>query len=652
MKKIILSLVMLYFLFSLVSVVSAKPLTCTEYPDIISLWHFDENGTALDECGTNDGIIEGATFTSSGKYGGAYIIDGVDDYINISYSADLYPSNRDFSFSLWTKVEGVDRGILGQVDDANVPMWFWYYYNSGGVQVWEIYLEDLSDYSDSYGTTAINDSEWHNLVMVINTSEEKLYGYVDGVMEINTSFNLSINNTQDFIIGYYPSLAYSLDGSIDEMALWHKALSQEEVLEFYGIKYDLNGTYTLMRDLDFNDDDSYDNPANKVNYTTGEGWYPLGRLSVDGFGFTGTFDGQGYTISNLFMNRYGDGDDNGLFGALYSGAEVKNLGLLNVNITGDEYVGAIAGNMYSGTKITNSYTTGLVKGDSYVGGLVGYTDTASVINSSSSANVIGGEVTGGEAIGGLVGNKNDGMILNSYSTGNVNGFIYVGGLVGDGEDNSIITNCYSTGNINGNTSIGGLVGEIGINSVTTNCYATGNIIGNTSVGGLMGSNYGNITNSYSFGSVTGISNVGGLVGLTNYGTITNSFYDTETSGQNDTGKGTPKTTAEMKDITTFTFWDIVLYENWVDEVWFINGYDYDYPKLFFEYAEYSPYVPPFDARESTIYRLMNSFGAGLGLFFIYLAKGLPVLLIGLALVGIIFAIGIAVAHIIRRFKLK
>ena len=105
--------------------------------------------------------------------------------------------------------------------------------------------------------------------------------------------------------------------------------------------------------------------------------------------------------------------------------------------------------------------------------------------------------------------------------------------------------------------------------------------GEDNVGGLIGRNdiAGTASNSYSTGSVTGITNDGGLVG-NNAGTVSNSFWDTQTSGQPTSDGGTGKTTAEMQDITTFSGaeWDIVLIGDYVDETWYIDD-ENDYPRL-------------------------------------------------------------------------
>jgi hypothetical protein len=150
--------------------------------------------------------------------------------------------------------------------------------------------------------------------------------------------------------------------------------------------------------------------------------------------FTGSFDGQNHTISNLSINRLYD-DDVGLFGAIGAGGEVKNVGVINVNMTGADYVGGLAGANY-GT-VSNSYSTGNVTGEStFIGGLIGENhgddDEGTVLNSYSTVNV-----TGESNVGGLIGENHKGTVSNSYSTGNVTGESMVGGLVGSNWDGTV-----------------------------------------------------------------------------------------------------------------------------------------------------------------------------------------------------------------------
>jgi hypothetical protein len=112
----------------------------------------------------------------------------------------------------------------------------------------------------------------------------------------------------------------------------------------------------------------------------------------------------------------------------------------------------------------------------------------------------------------------------------------VGGLAGYSED-STISNSYATGSVNGEDYVGGLVGYLWLGDEEAEST---------------------VSNSYSIGNVAGDNWVGGLVGYNEDGTVSNCFWDTETSGRATSDGGSGKTTAEMQDITTFSGagWDI------------------------------------------------------------------------------------------------
>ena len=136
----------------------------------------------------------------------------------------------------------------------------------------------------------------------------------------------------------------------------------------------------------------------------------------------------------------------------------------------------------------------------------------------------------------------------------------------------------------GGYNVGALVGYMGYNSIRTSsisdCYCTGEVSGTSYVGGLVGANQtSGITNSYSTCKVTALTDAAGLLALNLNSTIANCFYDKNTSGQTDnTGKGTPKTTVEMKTQSTFTGWDFAgETANGTADIWAIsstlnNGY--------------------------------------------------------------------------------
>jgi hypothetical protein len=148
--------------------------------------------------------------------------------------------------------------------------------------------------------------------------------------------------------------------------------------------------------------------------------------------------------------------------------------------------------------------------------------------------------------------------VNVISTGGQN----IGGLVGGSV--GTVSNSYSTGSVTGGNNVGGLVGWQHHGAVN-NSYSSSSVSGSFSVGGLIGwnyDNYGTVTDSYSTGKVIGDEAVGGLVG-SNSGTVSDSFWGTQTSGQLTSAGGTGKTTAEMKSITTFSGagWNIIAVAN-------------------------------------------------------------------------------------------
>jgi len=276
---------------------------------------------------------------------------------------------------------------------------------------------------------------------------------------------------------------------------------------------DLDASYILGQDID----------CDVSPYNAGEGFAPIGT-------FTGSFDGNGHVIQGLYIYRPGE-DRVGLFGQA-SGADIFDVGLTDVSITGKDYVGGLAGDFSTSSIIDNSYTTGVVNGTTWIGGIVGYNELYSIINNSHSSSIISGVYK----VGGLVGwNSDYSTISNSYATGDVTGAgNRVGGLVGDSYYSNI-DNSYATGNIvsTGGNDVGGLVGYVyGIDGeyscYINNSYATGDVAGSLDVGGLVGSNiyYSTIDNSYATGDVSGENNLGGLVGYNEIASRIRSSYAT------------------------------------------------------------------------------------------------------------------------------
>ncbi len=206
------------------------------------------------------------------------------------------------------------------------------------------------------------------------------------------------------------------------------------------VRNNLCGHYKLVADLDFNDDDSYSHETGwgdfKNSVTTGEGFTPIGNNTTP---FRGLFDGNGHTISNLLIQRP-DTDDVGLVG-VYSGASnIRNLGLLNVNIKGKNNVGSFAGR--NEAIITSSYVTGIVQGTTDVGGITGRNDGySSYVGDINNCYSFAGVTAGNTRAGGLIGNNSFGSASDSYAAGPVSSPGSAGGLAGSSNIVSI-TNSY------------------------------------------------------------------------------------------------------------------------------------------------------------------------------------------------------------------
>jgi hypothetical protein len=303
-----------------------------------------------------------------------------------------------------------------------------------------------------------------------------------------------------------------------------------------------------------------------------------------GIAFTGVFDGGQHKLSHLTIRGT---SHLGLFAELAAGAQVRDLGIEDVNVTGSgDCIGSLAATGRGA--ITGCYSTGVVNATGRaqdrgyaVGGLVA-SNFGDLVSCHSTANI-----NGGVYVGGLVGD-NWGIVARCYSTGPVRGGGSVGGLMG--ENLSIVEQSHASGPVTGDSYVGGLVGE-NYQGQVTDCYGAGSVNGVWYVGGLVGQNGGLteagrqaiVTHCYSTGTVQGQNRVGGLVG-SNLAVVAESFWDSQTSGQTASAGGTRKTTAQMRTRQTFLAagWDFAgEIANGTVDIWRIDE-GKDYPRLWWE----------------------------------------------------------------------
>lgn len=234
-------------------------------------------------------------------------------------------------------------------------------------------------------------------------------------------------------------------------------------------------------------------------------WTPIG--TNDDNRYTGTFDGQGHTISGLYLDT--KSDYVGLFGYTYA-ASISNV------------------------TVADSY----LSGNQYVGGVIGFAGAGSATGCSNAGSVSG---TGNSFVGGVIGHVASyttayTTVTDCYNTGNVSGTGYnVGGVAGSTSRYVTLTGCYNTGSVSGTGDTGGVLG--GGAATVTGCYNTGSVSGTGStsqgVGGVIGyvsTDAGSVKDCYNTGSVSGYGYVGGMAGYVSAGSFTNCYYlsDSET----------------------------------------------------------------------------------------------------------------------------
>ena len=334
--------------------------------------------------------------------------------------------------------------------------------------------------------------------------------------------------------------------------------------------------YELNNDLDFDTDGdgatytvtstgAVIGDSGDAYYNAGQGWTPLGDRDNR---FTAIFDGNGNTISNMFINQM-NVDTIGLFSGIgrcdenggNCRGEVKNLGLLNVKVIANfsewsNGTGTLAGGL-RGT-VTNCYTDG------------GSLD----VTSSASVATVGGLIARLEPQGTITGSY-----ANVTVTSNGTARARTGGLVG--RNKGTITASYATGDVlsNGGGISGGLVGSNhpAAGATITASYATGSVYAQVKNAGSLAAVHGGIsviTDSYATGWVTrGVGNIDGLASGDPTATR-ESYWDTGTTGTSTSKGGTGQTTVELQSPTTSTG----IYANWSADQWDF-GTARDYPAV-------------------------------------------------------------------------
>ena len=216
-----------------------------------------------------------------------------------------------------------------------------------------------------------------------------------------------------------------------------------------GVKKDLSANAILTDDIIVNTG-VLDPNKDLVSGNDFIEWIPIGKSSSDDDAYTGTFDGNGHTISGLYFNKSNSWYV-GLFGCIGAEGKISNVG------------------------VSDSYFQS--SNCPYIGGVCG-SNSGELQNCSNSSTVIGKENE--YRIGGVCG-YNSGTVKDCKNTGSVRGKETIGGVCG--HSYGTIKSCYNTASVSGQYSVGGVSGSLG--SDVTNCYYLSGTVadGKSGIGG-------------------------------------------------------------------------------------------------------------------------------------------------------------------------
>ncbi len=437
-------------------------------------------------------FVEKLNENSSQYYSSNYLLKSVDWIYNPIGYPKLGLVQKEI---ILYNIKDEDNFVINKVDENNIPI--------ENVK-FAIYNLDENDFAKDKFGRYIGNKNSDGIYEVVTNKNGKIElnlpdGYykavetksVDGyILEENESAR-----TTYFIVGKESANADLTINSIEDLIDLSEAVSK-------GTSYE-GKTIKLLRDLDFNDDESYDDPTttkygnyngdditqgikDELTSKNGTGFKPIG-YSNPGTPFRGTFNGNGHEIKNLYINCSTSSWGVGFFGIVWNGT-IMNLGLtgegsINGFNTNPGATGALVGHIYDNGKVINCYNKLNVTGNSgCTAGIVGnvYSSGNAVIENCYNEGIINGPCSGG-----IIGNVYNATISNCYNIGNISSTSGpAGGIAFILQNNCNIYNCYNIGNVTSSIPAGGITYSVSSNSTIKNCYNTGIINGEPGTGAI------------------------------------------------------------------------------------------------------------------------------------------------------------------------
>ena len=324
-----------------------------------------------------------------------------------------------------------------------------------------------------------------------------------------------------------------------------------DVTDLQNMNLDLTAYYELANDID---------ASGTAAWNGGEGFVPIGSSVAP---FQGQFDGKGYTITSLTIDRAAE-TLVGLFGLVVevgSALTIKDVTISGASITGDDYTGAIAGLIQGDITVSGCTVSGTISAGDSGGGIVGDASMGARISDCASTCTVGGDYY----VAGIVGNAYNCTINKCLATGTLTGKGHVGGIAGNIDDCTLSecganVDATSTRADNAAGHVGALVGYLR-DSTIENCYGRGSATGddgNSSegVGGLVGSDATTASSTYtdSFAATTVSGHLtGGLIGyMDSDQTFSDCCWDTTTGGAVGVGESNSVSDPTISGIDGYT----------------------------------------------------------------------------------------------------
>jgi hypothetical protein len=232
MRKILLIVILFSIFFASIQLVSAQ--------DLVAYWSFDDC-TAKDVSGNgNNGIIHGALCTE-GKVNSAFSFDGIDDYIDCGNSSSLNPT-KSITIEAWIYPKGWGENGMGRIVTKYNSYQFYVYSDGSRLSFYFWNVSNITNQAWS-DTNSINLSQWQHVAVTYDGQYVKFYvnGIPAGQITLKAG-NLQFT-TLNLLIGNRPALDRTFNGTIDEVRIYNRDLTAEEIYSDYlkGIKYKLYG---------------------------------------------------------------------------------------------------------------------------------------------------------------------------------------------------------------------------------------------------------------------------------------------------------------------------------------------------------------------------------------------------------------------------